>query len=143
MSAEVFRAPMRPRDRELPPGAGADWGVDVGLVGIGDALPAIPASLDDAVAAAAREHGARAGRMLERFAAVPGGAVVWTRTSEGTFRRGVVIGPWRYEAGSPVGVVHVRPCAWSDEAAGRDAVPAAVAAAFARGGRNFQRIRDA
>lgn len=140
----MFRAPMRPRDRDLPPGEGADWGVEHGLVGIGDALSIAPSSLDEAVAAAAREHGEKAGRMLERFACdVPDGAVVWTQTSEGAFRRGAIAGPWRYCAGSPVGIVHVRPCRWSGEAVGPDAAPAAVVATFARGGRNFQRIRTA
>jgi hypothetical protein len=65
---------MRARDRDdVPAGAGAEHAVERGLVGIGDALPAAPRTIDDAVAAAALVHGAKAGRMLRRFAELPDG----------------------------------------------------------------------
>jgi hypothetical protein len=41
-----------------------------------------------------------------------------------------------------VGIHHVRPVTWLDRPVGEDEVPAGVARAFARGGRNFQRTRD-
>lgn len=139
----IYRAPMRARDRELPAGAGAEHGLAHGLVGIGDALGSPPATLDDAVAAAAVSHGDKAGRMLRRFAELPDGTFVWTRGVAGTYHLGRIAGPWRYDA-SPaagaVGVHHVRAAVWLDRPFGPDEVPAAVADTFARGGRNLQRI---
>ena len=145
MTEEVYRAPMRPRDRDLPAGAGAEHGLAHGLVGIGDALSEAPAGLDEAVAAAAAEHGEKAGRMLRRFAELPDGAFVWTRVGDGSYRLGRIAGPWRYDdsaAARAVGVHHVRPADWRDRPVGEHEVPPAVAATFARGGRNLQRIHD-
>ncbi len=134
----VYRAPMRARDRDVP---GADHGLARGLVGIGDALIRAPSSLDEAVAAASSEHGPKAGRMLEAFAELPDGVFVWTRAADASYHLGRIRGPWRYDD-SPVGIVHVRPAEWLERPFGEDVVPAAVAQAFARGGRNLQRIRD-
>lgn len=139
-----LRAPMRARTVDAPPGAGADHGIRRGLVAIGEPLARVPATLDDAVAATAAEHGEKAARMLERFAALPDGTVVWTQDSAGVFHRGTIAGPWRYDAsaeGLLLGLVHARATAWEPDAFGPDAVPAKVAATFARGGRNLQAIR--
>lgn len=141
----IHRAPMRARDHDAPPGAGAEHGLARGLVGTGDALDAVPATLADAVLAAARIRGERAARRLSRFAALPDGAFVWTRDCEGRYRVGRIHGPWRYDdsaAARAVGIHHVRPARWLDDALDEDVVPPAVAATFARGGRNLQRIHD-
>lgn len=138
----MMRAPMRARTVEAPRGAGADHGVERGLVAIGEPLARVPASLDAAVEATVAEHGAKAGRMLERFAALPEGTVVWTQDSGGVFHRGTIAGPWTYDASAEallLGLVNVRAAAWA-EAFGPDDVPARVAATFARGGRNLQAI---
>lgn len=134
---------MRARDRNAPTGAGAEFGVERGLVGIGDALARPPATLDDAIVAATEEHGAKAGRMVYSFAALPEGAYVWTRVADGTYRLGRLAGDWRYDDSPPAaeaGIHHVRPARWLDRPFGEDEVPAAVADTFARGGRNLQRI---
>jgi hypothetical protein len=139
----VFRAPMRARDRDVP---GADFGLEHGVVGTGDVLERPPRTLDDAVAAAARTHGAKAARMLERFAGLPDGTFVWTRGSEGAYHLGRLAGDWRYDdsrEAHEVGIHHVRPATWLDRAFAEDEVPPAVAHTFARGGRNLQRINDA
>jgi hypothetical protein len=141
----IYRAPMRARDRDAPPGAGAAFGLAHGLVGTGDALDVVPATIDEAVAAATDRHGEKAGRMLRRFAAVPDGAFVWTREADGTYRLGRIDGPWRYVdtlAAREVGIHHVRPAAWLDRPFGEDEVPAGVAFTYARGGRNLQRTHD-
>jgi hypothetical protein len=141
----IFRASMRARDRDAPPGAGAEHGVEHGLVGTGDALARPPATIEEAVAAAAKAHGTKAGRMVRAFADVPDGVFVWTRTGDGAYRLGRVAGPWYYDdspAARAVGIHHARPARWLDRALGEDEVPPAVAATFARGGRNFQRTRD-
>jgi hypothetical protein len=141
----IYRAPMRARDRDCEPGAGADHGLEHGLVGIGDVLETAPATLQEAVTAAAEAHGEKAGRMLERFAAIPDGTFVWTRASTGMFHLGRISGPWRYDASDAaraVGIPHVRPATWLDRAFGPDDVPAAVAETFARGGRNLQRTHS-
>lgn len=115
---------MRARELELPAGAGADWAVPRGLIGIG---------------ASAGERGAR---LLHRFATVEDGALAWTRHSDGSYRLGRIAGAVR-RVESPAGIVHVRPAQWLPEAVGEREAPPRVAYAFARGGRNFQRIRDA
>ena len=141
----VYRAPMRARDRDAAAGAGADFGVEHGLVGTGDALDPQPATLDDAVDGAAASHGDKAARMLRRFAELPDGAFVWTRDSDGMYFLGRIAGPWRYDdsrAAREVGIHHVRPADWLDRPFGEDEVPAAVAATFARGGRNLQRVNN-
>ena len=115
---------MRARDHDAPAGAGAEFGLAHGLVGIGDG------------------PGENAARIVRRFAELPDGTFVWTRTADGAYHLGRISGPWG-RANSPaaraVGIRHVRPATWLDRPFGEDAVPAAVAATFARGGRNFQR----
>jgi len=143
--AEVYRAPMRARDRELPAGAGAEHGVARRLVGIGDALPRVPADADEAAELAAAIHGAKAGRKVDRFAQLPEGCFVWTRLADGGYRLGRIAGPWRYDdspAAIAVGIHHVRPARWLERPFHADEAPAAVVATFARGGRNLQRVRD-
>ncbi len=141
----IYRAPMRARDRESAPGAGADFGLANDVVGTGDALPSPPATLEEAVTAAIAAHGDKAGRMLRHFADLPDGTFVWTWASDGGYRLGRIAGPWRYDdsaAARAVGIHHVRPATWIDRPFGDDELPAAVAATFARGGRNLQRTHD-
>jgi hypothetical protein len=116
----VFRAPMRARAHDAPPGAGAEHGVAHGVVGIGDTAEA----------------------RISRFAAVADGAFVWTRDTDGMYRLGRIAGPLRpagAEAYKAAGLTHVRAADWLDRPFGKPDVPAGVAATFARGGRNFQR----
>lgn len=138
---------MRARDRpEVPAGAGAAFGLRHRLVGIGGWLVPPPSTLPEAVLAVTATAGAGAAQRLARFAALPAGDLVWTRDIDGTFRVGRVTGPWRYvtaPAADRCGIHHVRPTAWAPRAVVRDTVPAAVLAAFARGGLNLQRIRAA
>jgi hypothetical protein len=136
---------MRSRVCDAPAGAGAEHGIANELVGIGEALAATPDSLDEAVAATGERFGAKAGRMLRRFAKLPHGAGVWTRLGDGTYRLGRIAGPWRYDdsaAARAVGIHHVRPAIWMERSFGEHEAPAAVAATFARGGRNLQQIHD-
>jgi hypothetical protein len=137
----VYRAPMRARSVDVPAGEGADEALERGIVGIGEPLPGKPGSLEEAVTGLSERHGAKAGRLLKAFASVPEGTFVWTRSSDGWFRLGRVTGPWRYLA-SRTGIAHTRPAGWLERPFGPDDVPAAVAATFARGGRNFQRIHS-
>lgn len=122
MSVEVFRAPMRARGHDdVAAGAGAELGLARGVVGIGDA--------DE--------------RRIARLAALPEGAYVWTRDREGAFWLGrVEDGAVRAAPRNDAGLTHVRAVSWLDRPFGDDDVPAAVAASFARGGRNLQRVRD-
>ena len=123
----IFRAPMRSRTLELPPGAGAEHGLRHGLVGIGPG------------------DGPKAERMLRRFAELPDGTFVWTRDTGGAYHLGRIAGPLRTDdaAARAVGLPHVRPTRWLTTPLGEDDVPVAVAITFARGGRNLQRIHDA
>jgi hypothetical protein len=116
----------------------------LGVVGVGGRLSSPPVSLEDAVARVSDEHGDRVARRLERFAAVPVGAEVWTRDPAGLFHRGVLAGPWRYDADPTAydaDLGHVRPCPWESDPFAEHQVPPAVATTWRRGGRNFQRIR--
>ncbi|WP_320669278.1 hypothetical protein [Patulibacter defluvii] len=142
----VFRAPMRSRTLELAPGIGAEHAIGRGVCAIGGVVSPTPDDLHDALAAVADQHGERAARRLRRFADVPVGAFVWTRDRDGGYRLGRLRGPWHYdatEASAAVDLPHVRPTAWLDRRFAEDEVPAAVAATFGRGGRNFQRTHDA
>jgi hypothetical protein len=123
----VYRAPMWSRLDEVDRRLAVERALRLGLVGMGD-----------------RSGDERTAARLERFKAVPDGAEVWTRDEDGLFRRGVITGPWRYDDGPDAydaDLRHVRPCDWDDEALEEHRVPAAVAATFRRGGRNFQRVR--
>jgi hypothetical protein len=136
---------MRARHRDLPDGAGARFGLEHGLVGTGDALPTPPPTIEAAIGAAADMHGAKAARMLRHFADLPEGTFVWTRSERDSYHLGRISGPWRYDespAARAVGIHHVRPTRWLDRSFRGDDVPAAVAATFARGGRNLQRTHD-
>jgi hypothetical protein len=116
----VFRAPMRARAHDAPPGTGAEHGLAHGLVGIGDTAEA----------------------RIQRFGAVPDGAFAWTRDTDGMYWLGRIAGPLRpagAAAHDAAGLTHVRAADWLDRPFGEDDVPSAVAATFARGGRNFQR----
>jgi hypothetical protein len=108
----VYRAPMRARDRDDP---GAPFGLAHDLVGIGEATE----------------------RQVERFGDVPDGSFVWTRDPDGAYWLGRVRGPLR-RVESDVGIVWARSCDWLDRPFGEPDIPPAVAATFARGGRNFQ-----
>src|SRR3954453_22432752 len=142
----IYRAPMRARTRDdVPAGAGADHGLRHGVVATGDALPAVPPTLDDAVEGAVLVHGPKAGRMLRAFAELPDRTFVWTRAGDGAYHLGRIAGPWRYDdspASREVGLHHIRPARWLDRPFGEDEVPAAVAETFARGGRNLQRTHS-
>ena len=143
--APIFRAPMRARDRDLPPGTGADHGIAQGLVGLGGRLDPVPRSLQAAASATEAGQGVKAARMLTRFAALEDGTFVWTRTSDGLYRLGRLAGPWRYDdssAARAVGIHHVRSVEWLPHALAADETPVAVIATFHRGGRNFQRTHD-
>ncbi len=126
--AAIYRAPMRARDRDdVAPGAGAEFGLEHGLVGMGEG------------------SSEKAGRMVSRFADLPAGVFVWTRTRDGGYRLGRIAGEYRHidtPAARAVGIHHVRPAEWLDHPFGDDDVPPAVAATFARGGLNFQRTHD-
>jgi hypothetical protein len=117
MTEPIYRAPMRARDRELPPGVGAEHGLEHGLVGIGGVTD----------------------RQRDRFGDLPDGTFVWTRDTGGAYHLGRVAGPLRRDDASAVGLTHVRAATWLDRPFGEDEVPAAVAETFARGGRNLQR----
>ncbi len=139
----AYRAPMRSRLDSVDPDLAVERALDLGLVGVGGRLSSPPRDLAEAVAGVSDEHDERVARRLERFAAVPDGAEVWTRDPAGLFHRGRVEGAWRYDAdpaAHDADLAHVRPCAWEPPVAEHQ-VPAAVAATFRRGGRNFQRIR--
>lgn len=136
----VYRAPMRSRLDDVDAVLALERALALGVVGIGGRLHEPPATLADAVVATYETHGERAAARLRRFAEVEDGAQVWTR-ADGDYLVGTIDSGWRYDA-SPeahdADLVHVRDCTWSTP---DDGVPDAVLATFARGGRNFQRIR--
>lgn len=139
----VFRAPMRSRDDSVPEGIAVERALERGLCGMGGRVEPPPTTLDDALAAVDARSDERTARRIERFAAVPEGAFVWTRDIDGLFRLGRLVGPWRYDASRDAAVrdlVHVRDCEWLRTAVPPAEVPDPVRATFARGGRNWQRI---
>jgi hypothetical protein len=128
VTVPIYRAPMRARNRDLPPGAGADYCLHRGLVGIGPG--------DDT----------RRDELVHRFATVEDGVFVWTRDGGGAYRLGRIDGPLREDSSSgagAVGITHIRGAKWLADPVPEADVPDAVRRTFARGGRNFQRTRDA
>jgi hypothetical protein len=123
----IYRAPMRARDLDVPAGAGAEYGLAHGVVGVGPGL------------------GDKAARMLHRFARLPDGVFVWTRDQAGRFHLGRLGGEMREDDSAEalaVGITHVRPAEWLDRSFDETQVPPAVSRTFARGGRNLQRTHD-
>ncbi len=144
--APVYRAPMRSRRDDIPPFAGVERALAAGVVGVGGRLSTPPAALADAVTAVDAEYGERLARRLERFAAAPDGAYVWTRDSDENLWLGQLGGSWRYDSAAEAweaDLVHVRRCDWLDAPVPHRDVPPAVHATFARGGRNWQQTHDA
>jgi len=144
-AVSVYRAPMRSRRDDVPAGAGVRRALAVGLCGMGGLVDPPPDDLDDAVAAVAGAYDDRAAHRLRRFAAIPAGAFVWTRSPEGDYWLGRLTGPWRYDA-SPAArtadLVHVRACDWLPEPVPEADVPPATVRTFGRGGRNLQQTHD-
>lgn len=142
----TYRAPMRSRNPAIDPDLAVERALARGLCGIGGRLQWPPASAESAVRLTAEVYDELTARRLERFVAVPSGAVVWTRDAAGFFHRGSITGAWRYDDhrdAVAADLVHVRACDWEAPGLAPAAVPAPVAASFARGGLNFQRIRAA
>lgn len=134
---------MRSRDDAVDPLLALERAFSLGVVGMGGRLARPPSSLAEALAGLSAVD-ERAARRLERFAALPDGEHVWTRDADGRYRHGVITGPWRYDtdpAARRADLVHVRATRWDPESLDEVSVPAAVVATYARGGRNFQRIR--
>lgn len=146
MGMPVIRAPMRSRDHDVPIGLAVDRALEHGVCGIGGRLAFAPASLSEAVVETDASYGERAARRLERFAATPKGSFVWTRDTYDNLWLGKISGGWKYETDPgawAVDLVNVRACTWIRAPIPHDEAPPAVHATFARGGRNWQRIRDA
>ncbi|MCD4535397.1 GAF domain-containing protein [Nocardioides sp. cx-169] len=142
----VFRAPLRSRRDDVDHALAVDHALTLGICGVGGVLGQRPATLADALVAVDAAYGERVARRLERFAAAPDEAQVWTRRPAGPFHRGWLTGPWSYDvrpAAATLDLPHVRPCDWDPEPWEEHRVPASVAHTFRRGGRNFQRIRAA
>jgi hypothetical protein len=119
----VYRTPLRSRRDDVDHAAAVERALRLGVVGMGEAT-------DE-----------RAERRLDRFAAAPVGAFVWTRHPDGATYLGRVAGALRHdEAGAAVDLVNVRDCDWIDRPIDASLVPAAVRQTFARGGRNVQQI---
>lgn len=142
--AAVYRAPMRSRDDTVDVGAAVERALELGLCGVGGRLPSAPVSLVDALIGTDEHYGERTARRLERFAGADDGAFVWTREADGALRLGRLRGPWVYDddpAAAEVDLVHVRACVWASDPIPDAQAPPPVLATFARGGRNWQRIR--
>jgi hypothetical protein len=132
----VYRAPMEP--------AAAEFAWNRGVCGMGGILRPAPADLPAALAGMADAHGERAAARLHRFARVPDGAYVWTRSADG-YLLGRLLGPWRYDDSDRAGavdLVHQRPCRWLADPVPEAEVPGGTLQTFGRGGRNFQQTHD-
>ncbi|OBJ89883.1 hypothetical protein [Mycobacterium asiaticum] len=124
----VYRAPLRSRSDDVDPRATLEHARRKGLCGFGQRVRT-PAERD------------RLERRVGRFAEVPDFSFVWTRDPDGLYWLGRIVGPYFYDdddRAAAVDLVHVRRCDWLPEPLLEPEVPAAVVAAYGRGGRNFQ-----
>lgn len=134
---------MRSRDDAI--GDAVERAIAYGVCGVGGRLDSVPATLHEAIKDTDALLGERTARRLERFAGAPENAFVWTRDARDLLWLGRISGPWRYDAAADaaaVDLVNVRPCDWAGAPIPHDRAPAPVHATFARGGRNWQRIRS-
>lgn len=125
----VYRAPMRSRDGDIDVARTIERARSIGVCGFGER------GVDDE----------RLTRRVDRFAAAPDGALVWTRDPDGLYWLGRIEGPYRRDtsdAATAVDLVHIRACRWLADPVLEPQLPAAVAATYRRGGRNFQQIHD-
>lgn len=145
--AAVFRAPMRSRRSDAVEGAAVERALTHGVCGLGGVrLDPPPATLADAVRRISATGDDRLAARLARFANAPDGAFVWTIDPDGLLWLGRLHGAWYYDprsAAAEVDLIHVRPCRWLAAPVAEHRVPAGVRATFARGGKNWQRIRSA
>lgn len=140
----AYRAPMR--SPEADDGSAAEWAVAAGIVGLNGAIRASVDDLDEVLAAVDRDIDERTARRIQRFAQTPTGSLVWTRDTHGGFHLGRLCGDWRYDPSGVarrLGLPHQRACDWAADPVPEALVPLTVIDAFARGGRNWQRIRAA
>lgn len=136
---------MRSRLHEVPEGRGVERALVEGVCGMGGRLATPPDSLAAAVSAVSDAYGEPTARRLERFAAAPGDAFVWTRDVDGLAWLGRLQGPWYYDAtpaAHAADLVHVRPCRWMSGPVAERLVPPAVLHTFRRGGLNWQQTHD-
>lgn len=132
------------RSLTVDDGSAAEWAISAGVVGLAGATSGETDDTDEVLAAVAEEHGERTARRIRRFAETPDGSFIWTRDSAGKYHLGRLAGEWRYDPSDVahrLGLPHQRPCDWTDGPVPGALVPIAVIEAFARGGRNWQRIR--
>ena len=119
---------MRSRSDEVDPHLAVERALRLGLCGMGEVTEE------------------RAARRLERFAAVPAGAFVWTRDVDGLTYLGRLSGEWRRDddpEAVSADLVNVRDCTWLTDPVPETELPPAAIRTFARGGRNFQQVHDA
>lgn len=143
-TADAYRAPMR--SPSVDDGSAAEWAISAGVVGLAGEVRLNAHDLDEVIAAVAEEHGEHTARRVRRFAETPRGSFVWARDAAGAYYLGRLAGDWRYdpsEIAHRLGLPHQRPCDWAEDPVPGALVPVAVIEAFARGGRNWQRIRAA
>ena len=136
----VYRAPLRSRRDDVDHALAVEWALRQKVVAVGGLLDPRPRSLVEAVERLADVDERTAWR-LDRFAAVPRGAFVWTRHPDGDLWLGRIEGRWAYDdsaEATSLDLPHVRACHWSAHPAPLSEVPDAVLATFERGGRNFQ-----
>lgn len=135
---------MRSRNHTVDHAAAVTWALANDVCGVGGRLRQDAGELEHAVDLVARAHDERVAERLRRFAELPDGTFVWTRTPDGPLRLGRLTGPWTQDR-SPEAyahdLTHARSCTWHPEPVEDDQAPAAVRQTFARGGRNLQRIR--
>lgn len=130
--ADVYRAPMRSRSDDIELRDTIGHALSLNVCGFGR-LVTRPGDEQ------------RLARRVDRFCEIPDRSFVWTRDADGLFWLGRVDGPYFYDdsaAAAAVDLVHVRPCLWLRTPLLESEVPAAVAATFGRGGRNFQQTHD-
>jgi hypothetical protein len=144
---EVYRAPMRSRRADAVEGAAVERALTLGLCGLGGSvLDPAPETVVEAVHRMSGAGDDRLAARIRRFAEAPDGSFVWTRDVDGLAWLGRLTGPWSYDASTAaarVDLTHVRPCRWLANPVAEHRLPPGVRLAFARGGKNWQRINAA
>jgi hypothetical protein len=145
--SEVYRAPMSSRRSDVVEGAAVERALTLGLCGLGGSvLDPAPETVAEAVRRISGAGDDRLAARIRRFADAADGSFVWTRDGDGLAWLGRLEGGWFYDASAAatrVDLTNVRPCHWLAAPIADHRLAPGVRLTFARGGKNWQRIRAA
>ncbi|HYI00312.1 hypothetical protein [Hyalangium sp.] len=142
---DIWRLPLRSqKEGGVPHDEQVEHCLTLGLSAVGWGVRKSDA-LEEVLARVEAEYDRRGRQTVERFANAPMGSLVWTLHTDGTYRIGELVGPWRYDDSSTAERLdchQVRETRWARAKLLSSEVPGAVVRCFSQRGSSFSRIHD-